>query len=238
MSRVDPKSSANPVRPSVVPPLRHGDRLTRPEFERRFDATPGLKNAELIEGIVYMPPPVSHSEHSEPHTDLIGWLVLYKSATPGVSTGDNGSLRLDLKNMPQPDAYLLIKPECGGQALIEDGYVTGGPELIGEIAASSVEIDLGVKFNVYQRTGVREYIVWRTRDRQLDYFILRNGQFERFSPDAEGTFRSETFPGLWLHAPSLLAGNLAEVLRRLQDGLKSPQHAAFAEKLRTARPKS
>src|SRR4051794_16550907 len=95
------------VRPSVMPPLQHGDRLTRAQFERRYDATPGLKKAELIEGMVYMPPPVSHSAHSNPHTRLITWLGTYEANTPGVQAGDNGSLRLDLDNMPQPDAYLL-----------------------------------------------------------------------------------------------------------------------------------
>ena len=37
-----------------VPPLKNGDRLRRAEFERRFDAMPELKKAELIKGIVYM----------------------------------------------------------------------------------------------------------------------------------------------------------------------------------------
>jgi len=38
-------------RPRVLP-LEPGDHLTREEFERRYDATPGLKKAELIEGVV------------------------------------------------------------------------------------------------------------------------------------------------------------------------------------------
>src|SRR4051812_13988373 len=145
-----------------VPPLQNGDRLTRAEFERRYDATPGLKKAELIEGVVYMPPPVSHTDHSAPHFDLITWLGQYRVATPGFSGGDNGSLRLDLDNMPQPDAYLLILPSHGGQARIdEDGYVVGAPELVAEVAASSASYDLDVKLNAYRRNGVREYIVWR-----------------------------------------------------------------------------
>lgn len=37
----------------VIPPLENGDRLTRQEFERRFDAMTHLKHAELIEGVVY-----------------------------------------------------------------------------------------------------------------------------------------------------------------------------------------
>src|SRR5213593_3768447 len=105
---------SQPIRPSVVPPLQPGDRLTRSEFERRYDATPHLKKAELIEGIVYMPPPVSHTAHSGPHADLLLWLGSYRVGTPGVLGGDIGSLRLDLNNMPQPDAYLLIDPKHGG----------------------------------------------------------------------------------------------------------------------------
>src|SRR5438067_1488278 len=41
-----------------IPPLEPGDRLSRAEFERRYDAMPALKKAELIEGVVYWPSPV------------------------------------------------------------------------------------------------------------------------------------------------------------------------------------
>src|SRR5436189_4569812 len=101
MSRTVP----NAARPSVSPPLQDGDRLTRDEFERRYDATPGLKKAELIEGVVYMPPPVSFDGHAGPHFDLVTWLGSYAMGTPGVRGGDNGSLRLNLDNEPQPDAF-------------------------------------------------------------------------------------------------------------------------------------
>ena len=35
---------------TAVPPLRHGDRLTRAEFERRWDAMPDVTRAELLDG--------------------------------------------------------------------------------------------------------------------------------------------------------------------------------------------
>src|SRR5580692_489598 len=54
----------------ATPPLENGDRLTRAEFERRYDAMPRLKKAELIEGEVYMPSPVRHGQHSYPHSLL------------------------------------------------------------------------------------------------------------------------------------------------------------------------
>src|SRR5436189_3274025 len=106
---------ATPASTPAVPPLKHGDRLTRDEFERRFDAMPGLKKAELLEGIVYMPSPVRWTQHGSPHVDVCGWLATYKAYTPGVDAGDNASIRLDLENMPQPDGTLIILPSHGGQ---------------------------------------------------------------------------------------------------------------------------
>src|SRR5947209_14328995 len=114
-ARSNPMPQVPPQR--RVPPLEPGDHLTRAEFERRYDATPNLKKAELLEGVVYMPPPpVSQENHSRPHFDLIGWLSIYRFATPGIEGGDNGSLRLDLDSEPQPDAFLYIVPAKGGQA--------------------------------------------------------------------------------------------------------------------------
>ncbi len=51
---------------SPIPPLQSGDRLTRYEFERRYEAMPHLKKAELIEGVVYVPSPVTVF-HSKSH---------------------------------------------------------------------------------------------------------------------------------------------------------------------------
>ncbi len=57
-----------------IPPLQSGDRLSRPEFERRYAAAPHVKQAELIEGVVYVASPLRFEPHAEPHSDLIGWL--------------------------------------------------------------------------------------------------------------------------------------------------------------------
>ena len=216
----------------TAPPLENGDVLTRAEFERRYEAMPHLKKAELIEGVVYVPSPVRHRAHSYPHTHLIGWLVHYEAGTPGLQAGDNGTVRLDLDNEPQPDALLFIDPACGGQARIDaDGYIEDAPELVAEVAASSASYDLHAKLRVYRRNGVREYIVWRVLDHEVDWFVLRAGQYERLPVDAEGLLRSEVFPGLWLDPAALLRGDLATVLAVVQRGLASPEHAAFVARL-------
>jgi Uma2 family endonuclease len=215
-----------------IPPLENGDRLTRAEFERRYDAMPHLKKAELIEGIVYMGSPVNHERHGRPHFRLIGWLDRYVEATPGVDGGDNSSLRLDLDNMPQPDAFLYVLPTRGGQARIdEDDYIEGAPELVAEVASSSVSYDLHAKLHAYRRNGVREYVVWRVRDQTIDWFVLREGRFELLQPGPDGVYRSEVFPGLWLDPAALIRGDRATMARAVQQGLATPEHAAFVARL-------
>jgi Uma2 family endonuclease len=221
-----------------LPPLRAGDRLTRDEFERRYRAMPDVNKAELIEGVVYMPSPVSTDEHGSPHFDLIGWLAAYRAQTPGVQGGDNSTLRLDWDNAPQPDAFLRILPEFGGQSRTEDGYVVGAPELLAEVSASSASYDLHDKLNAYRRNGVREYVVWRVWDREIDWFVLRGGRFERLPLTPDGLYKSEVFPGLWLDPAALTEGELARVLEVLQQGLAAPEHAAFVERLRDSAQRS
>jgi hypothetical protein len=81
MSIATPSVAGEPRQPErpQIPPLRNGDRLTRAEFERRYAAMPGIKKAELVEGVVYMPSPVGTDEHAVPHADLITWLGFYRT---------------------------------------------------------------------------------------------------------------------------------------------------------------
>jgi hypothetical protein len=216
----------------MIPPLETGDRLSRAEFERRYEAMPHLKKAELIEGVVYVPSPVPLYRHGRPHAHLIGWLVHYEAGTPGVVTGDNSTARLDLDTEPQPDGLLLIEPARGGRATITaDDFIAGGPELVAEVAASSVSFDVNTKLNVYQHNAVQEYVVWRVLDREIDWFVLRDGKYERLPLDPDGLLRSVVFPGLWLDPAALVRGDLAAVLAVVQQGLASPEHAAFVARL-------
>lgn len=221
------------VRPDSVkqiPPLRNGDHLTSDEFERRYETMPHVNKAELIEGVVHMPSPVSAKEHGEPHFDFVTWLGVYRAHTPHVRGGDNSTFRLDMDNEPQPDGYLRLAPECGGQAKLIDGYVTGAPELIVEVAASSASYDLHEKLNAYRRNGVREYVVWRVWDAEVDWFVLRAGRYATLSA-VDGIYKSQVFPGLWLDAAAVVRGDLARVLEVLQQGLSSSEHEAYVVSL-------
>ena len=93
--------------PLPMPQLRVGERLSRDEFERRYEAMPYVR-AELLDGVVYiMSSPVS-PDHSRPHGDLMTWVGYYKAFTPGVDSGVDGTVRLSDDSEPQPDVMLRI----------------------------------------------------------------------------------------------------------------------------------
>jgi Uma2 family endonuclease len=215
-----------------VPPLVDGERLTRAEFHRRYEAMPELKKAELIEGVVHMPSPVRYPQHSEPHATLIGWLFTYRFNTPGVDTGGDPTLTPGHDAEVQPDGVLRISSAAGGQSRIDtDGYLEGSPELVAEVAVSSARIDRNEKLRTYQQGGVREYILWRVLDRVVDWFVLREGVFVPLPAQPDGTYHSEVFPGLWLDPVALANQELPRLMAVLAEGVASAEHAAFVAEL-------
>lgn len=216
-----------------LPPLENGDRLTRPEFERRYTAASHIHKAELVEGIVYVASPLRFQQHAEPHSRIHGWLWTYQITTPGLLLGIEPTVRLDLDNEPQPDIVLILDEAMGGRSrLTEEGYLEGVPELVVEIAASSAAIDLGNKLQAYRRNGVQAYLVWQVFENQLDWFQLVEGEYRSLLPDTDGILRSQQFPGLWLAVESLLTGDMVRVLAVVQEGVASPEHLAFVEELK------
>jgi Uma2 family endonuclease len=214
------------------PPLSSGDRLTRPEFERRYEAMPEIKKAELVEGVVYVASPVRFKSHGKPHAQIMGWLLIYSTATLGTELTDNTTFRMDVDNEPQPDAMLIVDPALGGRAQIsDDDYVEGAPELIVEIAASGAAYDLHDKKRAYRRNGVQEYVVWQIYEKRIDWWELHEGEYLPLDADEAGVIRSKVFPGLWLDTSALVAGKVEQVLATLRNGIETDEHAAFVARL-------
>jgi Uma2 family endonuclease len=159
------------------------------------------------------------------------------SKTPHLDIGDNSTSRLDEDNEPQPDAMLLLPTWAGSSAKLEDGYVCGAPDLVCEVAASSVSIDLHGKKNAYRRNGVKEYIAWRIEDGKVDWFALVEGRYELLPADEQGRINSKVFPGLWLDVAALLAGDLPKLFAAVDEGVATAEHQAFVERLTTTAPR-
>jgi hypothetical protein len=106
----------------------------------------------------------------------------------------------------------------------DDDYIKGAPELVAEVASSSVSFDLSTKFNVYRRCGVKEYIVGACSISQLTGLS---------HPAAYRSYRRTQMasqePGL--SAAAMLRSDLTRVSAVLQFGLASAEHAQFVKKL-------
>jgi len=196
---------------------------------RRWEAHPEIKCAELIGGIVYMPSPVSW-DHGKTDGDAGTWLGHYKAWTPGTALAHNVTTFM-LDDAPQPDLNLLILPEFGGLSHLKGKYLAGIPELLVEICYSSWAFDLQIKRELYQAAGVPEYLVIVLGDQEIRWHVLEDGAYQLLPRDATGVWRSRVFPGLWLDGSALLAGNLVDVLAKLDEGLKTAEHRDFVEHL-------
>lgn len=96
-----------------------------------------------------------------------------------------------------------------------------------EVAASSASIDARKKLDMYRRAGVREYVVWRTLDEAVDWWMLEEDEYRPLPTSADGVLRSRVLPGLWLDPQALIVGESARVLAVAQQGVASDEHEAF-----------
>jgi hypothetical protein len=80
-----------------------------------------------------------------------------------------------------------------------------------------------------------EHPLWPCAPQQIYWFALRRGKYKQMKPDADGVYRSKVFPGLWLDPEALLAGDRKRLLAVLREGLASPEHGAFVEKLKRSK---
>lgn len=217
-----------------VPELVAGDFLSRREFLRRWEAMPHVKRAELIRGVVYMPSPLSW-EHGSADNEVSTWIGVYKAATPGCQALSNATWLMTHDSSPQPDTSLRILPAYGGQSSNKGNFARGAPEFVGEVCLSSAAYDLHQKLSLYEEAGVREYVAILLHEGEVRWHRRKGKRFVVVPLPRDGIYRSTVFPGLWLDAAALLGGDLAHVLAVLNNGINSPEHQAFVERLAARR---
>lgn len=211
-----------------------GEHMSREKFLRTWDRLPGIKHAELIDGVVYVGSPVS-LDHGFWDGQIGSWLDLYWSGTPGTHWGHNVTW-LMLECAPQPDVFLCVLPEHGGQARRTVGnYYAGAPELAVEITETSAQIDFGPKMALYARAGVREYITLEPYWNKLTWRSLARSSYRTLTPGPDGILRSKIFPGLWLDPDAFWNMNKRRITAVLKQGRADPAHAAFVKKLARAK---
>lgn len=214
--------------------LESGDHLDQPAFHRLYEATPEDFRAELIEGVVILPPRLT-AHHGHILATVNGLFCHYRLATAGVRSLARVTVLLPPDSEPEPDCSLIIEHECGGQTRVEDRYLVGPPELVIVVATSGVSCDVHSKYRMYEKVGVREYVVAVLKERDVRWFASRKGRFVPLAVDDDGIFRSRTFPGLWLDAAALWEDDTVKLFDALNRGRASFGHAEFVAHLRSQR---
>lgn len=209
------------------PTLQNGDRLSLSEFKQLYANSPKIRRAELIEGVVYVASPV-YLPHARGQMLMNMMLGIYESATNGVTAVGEQSVELDSDNEVQPDALLWINDSVD---IVGQGLVVGSPTLVVEVAVSTRSYDLGLKKQVYRRNKVQEYLVLAAHEKEVYWFSWQDGAYQPIEADENGIYRSRVFPGLWLNAVAFWQNDTANLIKTLQQGINSAEHATFIQTL-------
>lgn len=106
----------------------------------------------------------------------------------------------------QPDVFWVSKPESKCK-LGDDGYWYGAPDLVVEVLSpSTAHKDRGVKFDLYEKYGVREYWLTDPDGQYIEVYRLNDGKFERLGAYGIGqSFVSMVLAGLNVSIDTLLS---------------------------------
>ena len=92
--------------------------------------------------------------------------------------------------------------------------------MVVEIAGSSASYGFGEKRDVYEAAGVREYLVFETIERRIEWW-WHDGMKYINVPRDKNVFKSVAFPGLWLDGDALRAGDRFRLIETLQLEIQS-----------------
>lgn len=205
-----------------------GDALTWEEFERRWNATPEIKFAELIGGKVFIHGLVTIA-HGELKASLCYWLGMYEVKTKHCHTAMNSTVRM-LGDAPLPDLLMFAPERLASKCHIQNDFLHGAPDLIVEVCESRAAYEFHEKKDLYLRAGVNEYLLVSLYEQEVHWHRLEGLAYTLLESES-GIIRSREFPGLWLNTAALLNGDSAAMIKTLESGLATNEHSRFVEEL-------
>lgn len=126
---------------------------------------------ELIDGVPYSMAPAPMTSHQDISQNIAGQLYNLLVDCESCRALLPVDWKIDEDTVVQPD-NLIVCEEPGG------AYITKAPLMIFEILSkSSVFRDTQVKFEIYQREGVRYYCIVNPDDRIAKVYELKEGRY-------------------------------------------------------------
>ncbi len=167
------------------------ERMTADEF---WQEAPEDCKAELIDGVMIMPPPPLDS-----HEKLFGFLFrllgsYVEERDLGEVRGSRTGVELGPEEVYEPDILFVARDRL---EIIQRKGLVGAPDLVIEIlSAGTAPYDRGDKRRVYERGGVRElWLIDPYGPAGTEFYRLEERRYVPVMPDERGTLRSIAVPG-------------------------------------------
>ncbi len=133
---------------------------------------------EIIEGVKIMAPSPGWG-HVNVTANLVTIINGYARINKlGVAAPDNFDVHFPDGSLFKPD-FIFVSAEKA-KSLFEDKNMTfhGVPDMVAEIfSRSTMKRDIGIKKDVYERNGVREYWIIDPYTEYIQVYLLRDGKY-------------------------------------------------------------
>lgn len=174
------------------PPLAPSSGLG-PYRRRDYERLPDEPLCELILGRFYLSP-----SPSVLHQMVVSYLWLEFNAAAESAGGLAVAAPLDVTlgdhSVVQPDVIYVAAARRG----IVKERIEGAPDLLVEVLSpGTVRRDRGEKLALYAQSGVREYWIVDSEERQIEFLINEGGRFVVALP-VDGLYRSSLLPEIGL----------------------------------------
>jgi len=131
---------------------------------------------EIINGIKMMSPP-AYSNHNHVKTNIVHLFKTYLKNNICIPFGDGEKVVLPFQNEGDyvvPDFFVI----CDRSKNKRDG-VYGVPDLVVEVLSPrTAKYDKGLKKDLYQFNGVKEYWIIEPNTKSIEVYLLKNNVFE------------------------------------------------------------
>lgn len=182
--------------------------LDQLDLSRRYSYADYFKwkfqeRVELIKGFIYKMSPATSSSHQSITAFLAGTFFNFFRKSPCKFFPGPFDVRLpDSKKQTddrlvftvvQPDLCVICDP-----GKIDDRGCIGAPDLVVEILSpGNTAKEMGIKFDLYEENGVKEYWLVEPEDRAILVYILQDGKYIGLKPfTEEDEMVSPLFPEL------------------------------------------
>jgi Uma2 family endonuclease len=187
-------------------------RLTYEEFLALCDED---TLAEWVDGKVEY-----YSPATMKHQDIVLWLA--KVISEYVSFKNIGKVLItpfqmylkDIKRGREPDILFISNKNL---ARLNTAYFDGPADLVVEIISEESRMrDKKIKFEEYEKSGVKEYWLIDPYDKVANFYLLKGDKYQKIEPK-QNIYYSEVIKDFWLNTNWLFEDPLPKVIDVLRD---------------------